>query len=234
MQKYLKRFNEISPDYLNSDKHIHSQWTDGKGTILQIAERANRLGLNHIAITDHIRSDSSYFPKYFDEIRRIRRRYSFNILVGVEVKIRNFNGDIDIPGSALKRAEIKVASVHRFPIGRKLYTPHKFSKRLCQEIELELSLAALKKGGFDVLGHPGAMSLKFFGEFPIGFFKEIALKCRKSHIAFEVNSFYHKSALKQLKSILKEHNPLVSIGSEAHNLKDVGSCLSVIKGQMGS
>ena len=233
VMKYLKRFNDIDINYIHSDKHIHSSWTDGEGTVLQITERAEELGLNHIAITEHVREDSTYFSDYLDEIEDARKQRHVDILSGFEAKISNFSGDIDVSQYALGKADIKIASVHRFPMGRKLFYSKQFEKRICQEIELELSIQALKKGGFNILGHPGGMSLIAYSEFPLDYFEEIIVECVRCNVAFEVNSFYHMSVMEEFRPLLEENNPFVSIGSDAHEIDDIGSSINIFKEKMG-
>jgi len=227
MSDYFVKFNAIDNDYICTDKHIHSSWTDGGSTVLEVAKKASERGLKQIAIADHVRSYSSYFTKYAEEINRASRKSGLEILIGFEAKIKNFDGDIDAPASVMKRAQIKVASVHRFPLGRKLYFPKDFNKKICQEIELELSLSALKNGGFNVLGHPGGMSLEAHGEFPNNFFGEIILQCKKNNIAFELNSRYHRRVLKKIIPLLSRHNVLVSLGSDAHTLQEIGNWVGI-------
>ena len=78
--KYLKRFNDIDEEYVLSDKHIHSTWTDGEGSVLDLVEEAKKKGLNTIAITDHIRSTSTYFDDYKKEIEEIDDKEDLNVL----------------------------------------------------------------------------------------------------------------------------------------------------------
>lgn len=226
--RYFEHFNNIGLDYAYTDKHMHSNWTDGKGSILQMAKKADEVGLSCIAITEHIRADSSYFSKYIDEIKRVNKKCRVKILTGFEARVCNFNGDIDISKDALNKAQIRIASVHRFSMGGRLYYPEQFYKKMCQEIEMELAVSAVKKGRFNVLGHPGGMSLGAYGEFPVCFFEEIIVQCKKHEIAFELNSRYHSSVLKHLKPLLKKHDPFVSIGSDAHVVQEVGRCVNML------
>jgi len=226
---YFKRFNSISLNYLYTDKHMHSTWTDGKGTVLQMAEKAKELGLKQIAFVDHVREDSAYFTQYCKEIKAVCKKINIDILAGCEMKIKNFQGDIDIPKDVMKNAELKVVSVHRFPLGRKLYQPNELNKRICQEVELELSIAAIRNKRFDVLGHPGGMSLMAYREFPLEFFEEIILECQKNDIVFELNSFYHVLVLKDLKTLLSRHNAFVSFGSDAHRIEEIEESINILK-----
>jgi len=229
---YFKRFNALDRKYLYTDKHIHSTWTDGEGSILQISQRAREIGLKTIAITDHIRETSTYFAQYDQEIKKIRKQMSLEILAGFEAKVKNFDGEIDAPKNVFKKAEIKIASVHRFPLGRRLYSPKEFDKKICQEIELELSIAAIKKGQANVLGHPGGMSIRGYNEFPLEFFEEIIAECKKQDMAFDLDCSYHAAIYPDLKLILQKHNPLISLGSDAHKLSEIGGWIEILKGEI--
>jgi len=227
MRFAFKKYNNIDKEYFHTDFHMHSTWTDGKKTIIEMVDQAKNISLTDIAITDHIRETSTYFPKYYDEIIRIREKENMNIFVGCESKVKNFMGEIDIPENVKHKAEIRIVSVHRFPIGRKLIAPKMFNKKSCQDIELELSMALLENSNneFDIIGHPGGMSLRFHGEFPTDYFKEIIINCAKYGIVFDINCSYHSSIINQLKPLLKKYNPLVSIGSDAHISGAVGSSM---------
>lgn len=221
----LKPFNSINNEYQKMDLHIHSTWTDGKESIEEIVQQAEYLTLSTIAITDHIRETSSYYDEYNKAIDTIRATTNINILAGYETRIKNFNGELDVAEEIERIADIRIASVHRVSFGNKLFSLNIMPKEVAQEIELELSLSAIKNGHFDILGHPGGMCLKYFGEFPIESFEEIIIACKNNNIAFEVNNTYHKDIYPQLKELLKKHNPIVSLGSDAHDKKNIAKWL---------
>lgn len=220
MMRFFRRFDCLDEDYLHTDKHIHSNWSDGDCSIRNIAEHYKEAGAKRIAITDHIRKGSAYFSEYYKEIKKVSKEEGIEILVGFEAKITDFNGNIDVSESVEKNSDIKIASVHRFPIGRRLYKPEVFKKSICQEIELELSIAAIKNPRFNVLGHPGGMSLKVYNEFPLIFFEKIIVECKKNDIAFDLNSAYHLPIIKDLMRPLEKHNPYISFGSDLHKAND--------------
>jgi putative hydrolase len=215
------RFNALGISDTYTDLHIHSAWSDGANSIAEIVQEARLKNLKVIAITDHVRQESTYFTNYCAEIRKIGAS-DLSILVGFEAKIRDFHGDLDVSNEVRRMSDIQIASVHRFPIGRKLLSPKDLGKRICQEIELELSIAAIRKQHMGILGHPGGMSLKEFGEFPMEFFREIVAECSRNDIAFELNSTYHAGIYGDLQPMLQEYNPYVSFGSDAHTLEAIG------------
>jgi putative hydrolase len=219
---FFKRFNELSSTYLDTDFHLHSTWTDGKNTIQEIVNIAHKNHLNSIAITDHIRKESTYFDDYEKEIQFINSQSDIDVHVGFEAKVADFFGNIDVKREVSERADIAIVSVHRYPLGNRLYKASDFKKEIAQEIELELSLAALNKGGFNVFGHAGGMSDTHFKEFPVDFYEKIIRCCLKNEIAFDLSGRYHLKRLDVLCPLLNKYNPFISIGSDSHNIKPIG------------
>lgn len=219
---FFPKFNDLTLSNLKVDFHLHSTWTDGKNSVSEIIEYAKLHKLNSIAITDHIRRSSTYFDDYKKEIDFLNSQGIINVYKGFEAKVNDFEGNIDVKEEVVKEADIAIVSVHRFPLGRKLYNVSEFTSKVAQEIELELSLAALNKGGFNVLGHPGGMSLAFFKEFCVDFFDEIIISCVKNNIAFDLNGRYHFDQIDSLLPLLKKHNPYISIGTDSHDVLKMG------------
>jgi putative hydrolase len=221
------RFNAVGISDTYADLHIHSAWSDGANSIAEIVQEARLKNLRIIAITDHVRRESTYFTDYCAEIRKMGAS-DLSILIGFEAKIRDFQGNLDVSDEVRMSSDIQIGSVHRFPMGRKLLSPKDLGRCICQEIELELSIAAIKKQQMGILGHPGGMSLKEFGEFPMEFFREIAAECSRNDIMFELNSAYHAGIYVDLQPILQEYNPYVSFGSDAHTLAEIGKWSTIL------
>jgi len=220
--EFFTKFNDLSNQSLSTDFHLHSTWTDGKNTVQEIVNTASKKGIKSIAITDHIRKKSTYFKDYEKEIKSLNEINDINIYTGFEAKISDFSGNIDVSDKVVKSVDVAIASVHRFPLGNNLYKASEFKKEIAQEIELELSLAALNNGGFNVLGHAGGMSEVQFREFPVEFYEEIILQCFKNKIAFDLSARYHIRQLNVLYPLLRKYNPFVSIGSDAHSIRSIG------------
>jgi len=229
---FFPRFNTLSNKSLSVDFHLHSTWTDGKNSIQEIIDFSNKKNIDSIAITDHIREKSTYFDNYEKEIRLLSETNKINLYVGFEAKISDFFGNIDVDSKIADRADIAIVSVHRFPLGRNLYKASEFNKNISQEIELELSLAALKKGGFNVLGHAGGMSETQHRSFPMSYYEEIIYQCLKNEIAFDLSGRYHRRNIKKLLPLLKKHNPFVSIGSDSHSINPIGRWNDNLKGHL--
>lgn len=219
----LPRYSELKNARVVTDFHMHSTWTDGKGTVEQNVQAAREFGLKQIAITDHIRRTSDYYPDYLKAIEKFNASMDeFEVFHGFEAKVNNFNGDLDVSEENLARAQVRIISVHRFPIGRKLIAAKAFTPDTSQDIELELSIAAIKKGGFDIMGHPGGMSLTSHGVFSKDRFEEIVVACVDNDIAFDFNGAYHTTCAEDLLDLLEKYDPKLCVASDAHRPEHIG------------
>jgi len=223
MKPFFLKYNNLTLDYIYTDKHLHTNWIHGKNSVIEIINKARQIGLNQIAITEHCRKSSTYYDDFYSESSDYRtKEVNMDILIGYEAKIYNYDGQVDVSYEIDKKADISIASVHNFPVGDKFYKPKLFEKELCQEIELRLSLAGLNNSNFDILGHPGGQSIKYYDQFPIEYFEEIIKSCKSNNIAFDLNYNYHFKHFEDIEPLLIKYNPYVSLGSDAHTLKYVG------------
>lgn len=106
---------------LKGDLQIQTNWTDGDNSIEEMADAAEKIGLEYIAITDHTRtlamtggSDEKKLLRQMAEIDRINKSRKFKnlkILKGAEVNIMK-DGSLDIKDEVLKKLEVVGAAVH--------------------------------------------------------------------------------------------------------------------------
>ncbi|MEW6244123.1 MAG: DNA polymerase/3'-5' exonuclease PolX [Bacillota bacterium] len=109
----------ISLDCIRGDLHIHTRYSDGLGTIEEVAEQAARWGYEYLAITDHSRSlviahglDAARLKAQGERIRRLNDEMgAVRLLHGVEVDILP-DGSLDHPDEVLAGLDVVVASVH--------------------------------------------------------------------------------------------------------------------------
>jgi histidinol phosphatase-like PHP family hydrolase len=229
----LSRFQNITKENIPKiDYHMHTVWTDGENTSLEMYNRAIQEGLNSILFSEHARKTSAdWFLKFSDEIRSLPKS-SCQALVGVETKVVDFDGAIDSVDQILEVCDLVMASVHRFP-------GEKHMKKMCSDIdkkealkiELDLSLAVLENKRVDILGHPFGMSIRRFNIQPTeDDFKQIIKKAAETGIAIEVNSHYHDNPW-EIINWCKEFGALISLGSNAHNVNKVGHINRILKGE---
>jgi putative hydrolase len=212
--------------------HLHTDYTDGKASVGEVIRQAEALGLDEIAFTEHVRADSTWFVEFAEEVRRQASESDVSVLVGAEVRITDFEGRLDITPEIREQCDIVLASVHRFPgaNGR----PRSFKdvpREEFADIEYRLARAFLERGGADVLAHPGGMSLRQLGAFPDEYFRSLIQECRESGVAIEISSSYLVD-LPGFLDLVAETDPLVSVGSDAHRLEEMGLCKRMVSEQL--
>ncbi|MEX2236514.1 MAG: PHP domain-containing protein [Dehalococcoidia bacterium] len=139
---------------LKGDLHVHTNWSDGGATMLEMVEGAIAQGHQYVAITDHSPSlkiarglSIERLEEQFKLVEDVQRQVGdrIRILTGSETDIL-LDGSLDWPEDYLRRLDIVVGSVHnklRIP-------PEEMTPRLIE---------VMQNPYLDILGHPtGRMS----------------------------------------------------------------------------
>lgn len=133
---------------IRGDLQMHTDESDGRDTLEEMAQAAKDLGYDYIAITDHTSYigvtqglDKDDIPEYVEKIDRFNESHDgIHVLKGIEVDIHE-DGSLDLPDEALKEMDIVLGSVHsHFKLDEKKQT--------------ERILKALDNPYLNVLAHP--------------------------------------------------------------------------------
>ena len=224
------RYRDLKWSDINCDLHIHTSYTDGQSDIRAILEHAVDLGLKRIAFTEHVRKESAWFKKFADEVRKEGRLCSpIEVLVACETKARDCVGTLDVNEETLGECDFVVGSVHRFPAPDGGYLDFaSLDQNQMERCEYEMALGLLTKAPIDVLAHPGGMSMKKYGGFSSDLMKSLLEASLRRKVAIEINASYIQN-LPDFLDICARINPYVSIGSDVHELHQLGSCRDKLK-----
>jgi DNA polymerase (family 10) len=105
---------------IRGDVHMHTTVTDGRNTILEMAEAAIAHGYEYIAITDHTKNLAMTFglddERTLEHIERIREADAalngrIRVFPGIEVDILS-DGALDLSDEVLAQIDVVIASVH--------------------------------------------------------------------------------------------------------------------------
>ena len=99
---------------LGEDYHVHSTFSDGASTVQENLRAAERRGLRVLCLTDHVRRDTTWVADFVAAVEPLRGRSSVQILTGVETKILNQDGELDLP-AGLDGIELILIADHQFP-----------------------------------------------------------------------------------------------------------------------
>ena len=165
--------------------HCHSDYSDGKATIAEMAEGARALGWTYIGITDH--SQSAFYAgglkpeavlAQHEEIDRLNSSdIGVLVLKGIEADILA-DGRIDYDPALLDRFDYVVASVHsRFSMDRETMT--------------QRVLRALDDPHVTILGHPTGRLLLSRESYAIDI-EAVLEKAADNGVAVEINADPHR------------------------------------------
>src|SRR6266851_1806352 len=109
---------------LRGSLHNHSNWSDGRNTLAEIAAHVDDLGCDYWAITDHSRSSfqangltPERLREQLQEIKKINQQSAdagrgCRLLTGAEVDVLS-EGKLDFQNDLLAQLEVVVASIHQ-------------------------------------------------------------------------------------------------------------------------
>jgi DNA polymerase (family 10) len=115
---------------VRGDLHVHTNYSDGRGTIESMAEAAIALGYEYLVFCDHSQSlkvanglSPERLKKKIEAVREADERYGeIHLLCGSEVDILK-EGSLDYEDALLAELDFVVASVHTsFKVGEKAMT----------------------------------------------------------------------------------------------------------------
>ena len=233
----FRRFNDLSAADVNFDFHMHTTQTDGKNSAAEMIAAGERQGLTAIAFSEHVDRSSGWYPEFVAHVDAARAEAGIDVYIGIEAKALDFEGTIDATDDVLTTAELVVGSVHRFPDGNGGLVPMAQVPALGEErtmdieFRLALGLVTNPQRRLDVLGHPMGITTSRFGGFPEESLRALMTACRDSGVAFEISTKYSVD-LARLVLLLKETNPTVSIGSDAHAVADVARDFAQIRSEI--
>ena len=140
-------------DDVQGDLHAHTDWSDGAGTLAEMAQAAQERGYRYLVISDHTQSlgiANGLTPERLRaqraEIEALNAQWDdFTLLQGCELEIKA-DGSLDFPDEVLAELDFVVASVH---ISLR-QDPAQITARV---------MNALHNPYVDVIGHPSGRIL---------------------------------------------------------------------------
>ncbi len=202
----------VDYDEMKGDLHVHSNWSDGTATPAQIAEAAEKAGLEYVAICDHSKAlgiarglDEKRLKNQMGEIEKLNTTLDgFTILKGIEVDIKA-DGTLDLSDSVLKDLDFVVASIHS---GFKS-TSEKMTQRI---------VSAIHNEDVSSIGHPTGRIIQKRQPYQLDLDK-IFTAAAEQKVMMEINAFPDRLDLNDVNSrAAKEHGLMMSIGTDAHAL----------------
>ena len=199
---------------LRGDLQMHSRWSDGSGTIAEMADAASERSYQYIAITDHSKGlkiaggiDESELAKQAVEVTKLNASLrktgaKLVILRSIEMNL-NRSGEGDMSPESLSALDLVLGSFHS-------------SLRITED-QTDRYLAALRNPQVQILGHPRGRIYNF----RIGLtadWPRVFAEATKLDKALEVDCYPDRQDLNvRLLKTAREHGTRISLGTDAHH-----------------
>jgi DNA polymerase (family 10) len=169
-------------DDMSGDLHVHTNYSDGKGTIQSMAEAAIGLGYEYLVFCDHSQSlrvanglSPDRLKKKLAEVREADDEYEeIRLLCGSEVDIMK-NGKLDYEDALLAELDFVVASVHT-------------AFNLSEKEQTDRMLRAIDNPHVRTIAHPTGRVLNRREPYEVDVYRLIE-EAKKTNTALELNSY---------------------------------------------
>jgi DNA polymerase (family 10) len=201
----------IAQEDLQGDVHMHTIETDGRNTIVEMAEAARERGYKYMAITDH--SKNLAFANGLDDARavehiaRIRatgeKTDGIKIFAGIEVDILG-DGALDLSDSVLEQMDLVIASVHSH------------FNQSAEEMTARL-LKAIENPNVSIIGHPTGRILLRRDAYLYDM-EAVLEAAAQNKVAMELNAYPDRLDLcdRHLR-MAKQHGVKIVINTDSHH-----------------
>lgn len=197
--------------------HNHTTYSDGLNTLVEMADYAQKLGLQYFGVCDHSQSATyanglreDVLLQQLDEIATYNQRMAvegkqFRILSGIESDILG-NGDLDYPDEILEQLDIVVASVHS-------------NLSMTEEKAMQRLITAIENPYTTILGHMTGRLLLIRQGYPVDH-KKIIDACAANGVAVELNAHPYRLDIDwRYLYYAMEKGVMISINPDAHQVE---------------
>ena len=202
------------PAKLRGDLQMHTRWSDGSGTVAEMADAAVNRSYDYIGITDHSKTlkiaggiDERALKRQGMEIAQVNAALSksaphVTVLRSIEMNL-NPRGEGDMSPDSLRSLDLVLGSFH--------------SALRTTEDQTERYLAALRNPHVHILGHPRGRIYNFRIGLQADWSRVFAEAVRLDK-ALEIDCYPDRQDLNvELLKIARDHGTRISLGTDAHH-----------------
>jgi DNA polymerase (family 10) len=204
----------VTIEDIRGDLHCHTTLSDGRQTLEQMVEAAQKRGLEYLAVTDHSASHGfgdhvtpEALEERIEEVAALNARLDgFELLAGTEVNILP-DGSLDYEDELLARLDWVVASVHTsFSMGEQEMT--------------DRMIAAIEHPLVDVIGHPTGRKIETRAAYALDVERVIEAAARTGTM-LEINAAPDRRDLNELHArAAAEAGVPILVDTDAHSARN--------------
>ncbi|HEY5317509.1 MAG TPA: hypothetical protein VIJ20_05980 [Solirubrobacteraceae bacterium] len=225
---------------LDQDMHVHSTFSDGVGTIEENLAVAESRGLTRVTCVDHVRASTEWAGEFVREVRRVAARTEVMLRCGIEAKLLDVDGNLDLPRDCGDPDYIYIAD-HQVPLPDGPADPRRVRDAIAAgrlaaptvvAALLEATKNALRQVENAVIAHLFSVLPKLGleeGEVPIGAIEVLARVAAATGAAVEIDERWRCPSARTLRPFLDAGVPIL-LSTDSHAPEAIGRygyCLEV-------
>ena len=217
---------------LTQDLHVHSTFSDGKSTMEENLAEAEARELATLGMVDHVRTDTEWVREFSAAVDAIRSETSIELFCGVEAKILDTTGKLDIPATLPGVDSIAVAD-HQLPwidetmhpaAARTQIEEGSLSANEAVEALCSGMLGAMEFDANLLMVHPMSILPKMGlseVDVPDSLVREIGRSAVRNGVLFEINERWRCPSLR-IAQLLAEEGVSFASSTDSHRATTIG------------
>ena len=224
------------------DMHVHSTFSDGHDTIEDNVAEAEALGLTQLTCVDHVRVDTGWVPEYLAAVRRIDGQTGVELLCGIEAKLLDTDGRLDLP-EEIDGVDAIYAADHQVPLADGPNHPRDVRARLERgDLTAEQVVGAIVTSTARALDRPQAVVIAHFlsilpkigldeSDVPADVLDALAAETQRTGQSIEISERWRCPSAATLRPFVRRGVPIL-LSTDSHKRETIGRydyCLAVLR-----
>jgi len=223
-----------------ADLHVHSTFSDGRGTIEENIAAAEALGLGTLGCVDHVRVDTDWVPAYVEAVQRARDGTAVELRCGIEAKLLDTTGALDLPGG-IEGIDAIYAADHQVPLADGPTHPREVRERIAGgDLDPAVVIDAILTSTARALDRPQRVVIAHFlsilpkiglteADVPPEGLERLAAEAARTGQEIEISERWRCPSAATLRPFLR-HGVPIALSTDSHKSETIGRydyCLEV-------
>jgi len=223
-----------------ADMHVHSTFSDGRDRIEDNIAECEELGLTALGCVDHVRVDTDWVPDYVAAVGRLRSETAVQLRCGIEAKLLDTTGALDLPPEIDGVDAIYVAD-HQVPLAEGPTHPREVRERIAAgDLSAEAVIDAILTATARSLDRPQHVVIAHFGsilpkiglseaDLPASGLERLAAEAARTGQEIEISERWRCPSAATLRPFVRQ-GVSIALSTDSHKRETIGRythCLTV-------
>jgi putative hydrolase len=224
----------------HADLHVHSTFSDGRDRIEDNIAAAEALQLTALGCVDHVRADTDWVPAYVEAVQRLRSETKLELRCGIEAKLLDTTGALDLPGG-IDGIDAIYAADHQVPLAEGPTHPREVRDRIAAgDLDAAAVIDAILTSTGRALDRPQHVVIAHFlsilpkiglteADVPLEGLERLAAEAARTGQEIEISERWRCPSAATLRPFLR-HGVPIALSTDSHRSDTIGRyeyCLAV-------